>query len=152
MTRRTADPGPKRIIVLAPLVEFDASRSDLADMWAHADGLPYGDADAALITSTALDESAVADALRGGSDRARGQYATAIASCCGSRVTPTSARHSAGRRPQWGLRRARRLARLTCVSNLFRSAPRAALSISRRFTQFYAANRGEFPSQAAGPE
>ena len=77
MTNQTA--GPERLEVLAALVEFDASRSDLADFWTHADGRPYADDEAALVTSASLGEWELADALRGGSGQAPGPAAHAIA-------------------------------------------------------------------------
>jgi hypothetical protein len=72
-------PGPERLGVLAALLEFDAERSDIADVWTHADGRPYADAEAALITSATMEEWALADALRGGPDQAPGKDTGTIA-------------------------------------------------------------------------
>jgi hypothetical protein len=79
MTYTSTDPGPERLDVLAALVEFDANRSDIADFWTHADGRPYADAEAALITSASLGEWALADALRGGPDQAPDKDSAALA-------------------------------------------------------------------------
>jgi hypothetical protein len=51
---RTA--GPERLNVLAALAEFDAERSDIADLWTYADGRPYADDVTALITSATITE------------------------------------------------------------------------------------------------
>lgn len=69
MTNQTADPGPERIDVLAALLGFDASRTDITDLWRHADGRPYTDDEAALITSATMQEWELADALRDGPSR-----------------------------------------------------------------------------------
>ena len=79
MTHKSADSAPERLDVLAALVEFDANRSDIADVWTHADGRPYADAEAALITSASLDEWTLADALRGGPDQAPDEVSAALA-------------------------------------------------------------------------
>lgn len=76
-------PGHERLGVLAALVEFDAERSDLADVWTHADGRPYADAETALITSATLAEWELAGALRGGSDQAPGKDSAAMADLLG---------------------------------------------------------------------
>lgn len=52
--------------MLAALVEFDAGSSDLADLWTHADGRPYADDEAALITSATIAEWELAEGLRVG--------------------------------------------------------------------------------------
>jgi hypothetical protein len=79
MTGKTVGSGPERLDFLAALVEFDADRSDLADLWTHADGRPYADAEAALITSASIGEWELAEALRGGPDRAPDKDSDAIA-------------------------------------------------------------------------
>jgi hypothetical protein len=70
---------PERLDPLAALVEFDARRSDLADMWVHHDGMPYGDDEASLITSATLPEWELAEALRGGPDQALDERSSAMA-------------------------------------------------------------------------
>lgn len=74
----TAD--SERLAVLAALVEFDADRSDLADMWVHQDGMPYGDDEATLITSATIPEWELAEALRGGPGAAPDAASAPIAS------------------------------------------------------------------------
>jgi hypothetical protein len=45
-TNQAENTGPERLDVLAALIEFDAERSDIADLWTHADGRAYADAEA----------------------------------------------------------------------------------------------------------
>lgn len=79
MTDDSTDTGTVRMDVLAVLVAFDAPASRVADIWLHADGRPYSDAEADLIGGASIAEWELAEALRGGPDAVSGQDAAAIA-------------------------------------------------------------------------